>query len=295
MSQTQHPTAVPFRGRQPRLSQANVQERLLDTGSRMVAGAGLTVGLDHLRYEEVIVHAGVSRSAAYRCFPNKDAFHARLLCTLADSSWAGVAAFDAQTISVAVRTVVRRRAELETPAGRSAVMMDACRLAAERNFCSLVTSPGWRTYIALNAALLSMPDGAVRTDLAAALSSAETKFIDLMASFYRAMGKVIGMRLRPEFGDDYRSMAALSAAVLEGLGLRHVLNPGVTSVRFATAPFDIGGPDSAAAGTDGADTGWSLGAIGYAAIISSMSEPDPDWEPSFLDRLDEMATNFLLD
>ncbi|WP_353650315.1 hypothetical protein ABLG96_05100 [Nakamurella sp. A5-74] len=295
MSQTEHPAAVPFRGRQPRLTQAHVQERLLDTGSRMVAGAGLTVGLDHLRYEEVIVHAGVSRSAAYRCFPNKDAFHARLLCTLADSSWAGVAAFDAQTISVAVRTVVRRRAELGTPDGRAAVMMDACRLAGERNFRSLVTTPGWRTYIALNAALLSMPDGQVKTDLAAALSRAETKFIDLMASFYRAMGKVIGMRLRPEFGDDYRSMAALSAAVLEGLGLRHALNPGVTSARFATAPFDIHGPDSAAADTEDADTDWSLGAIGYAAIISSMSEPDPDWEPSFLDPLDEMAANFLLD
>lgn len=289
MSQTPHPAAVPFRGRQPRLTQAQVQQRLLDTGGRMVAGSGLTVGLDHLRYEEVIVHAGVPRSAAYRCFPTKDAFYARLLCTLADSSWAGVAAFDPQTISVAVRTVVQRRSELGTPDGRAAVMMDACRLAAERNFRSLVTAPGWRTYIALNASLLSMPDGEVKTDLAAALSRAETKFIDLMASFYRAMGTVIGVRLRPEFGDDYRSMAALSAAVLEGLGLRHALNPEVTSARYRCAPFDIGTP-SPDTGTD-----WSLGAIGYAAIIHSMSEPDPDWEPSFLDRLDEMAANFPLD
>lgn len=135
-----------------------------------------------------------------------------------------------------------------------------------------------------------MPEGEVKTDLAAALSRAETKFIDLMASFYRAMGKVIGMRLRPEFGDDYRSMAALSAAVLEGLGLRHALNPAVTSARFDTAPFDTGTPASGEP-----STGWSLGAIGYASIIHSMSEPDPDWEPALLDRLDAMADNFLLD
>ena len=288
MSQDVHPAAVPFRGRQPRISQADVRERLLDTGGRMVAGSGLTVGLDHLRYEEVIAHAGVPRSAAYRCFPTKDAYYAQLLCTLADSSWAGTAAYDPHTISVALRTVMERRAELHTEQGRAAVMTDACRLAAERNFHALVTTPGWRTYIALNAALLSMPDGPLRTDLAAALSRAETRYIELMASFFRAMGKVIGMRLRPEFGDDYRTLAALSTSVLEGLGLRHALNPDVTSTRFVSAPFDTGTPV-------GPGTDWSLGAIGYAAIIRSMSEPDPDWQPEFLDRLDEMAANFLLD
>lgn len=251
----------------------------------MVAGSGLTVGLDHLRYEEVIVHAGVPRSGAYRCFPTKDLFYARLLCTLADSSWAGVAAFDAATISTAVRVVLERRDELGTAAGRAAVTMDAARRAAERNFHSLVTTPGWRTYIALNATLLSMPEGDLKTDLATSLRAAETKFIEQMASFYRAMGQVVGTRLRPEFDDDYRPMAALAAAVLEGLGLRHALSPEIASRRFASGPIDVG--------REGAE--WTLGAIGYAAIIQSMTEPDPDWDPSRLERLDKMVENFLLD
>lgn len=295
MSQTP-PDLRPFQGRHRRIPLETARDRLLETGRSLIQDTGLTVGMDHLRYEDVIARAGVPRSAAYRAFPTKDLFHAALLCTLTDASWAGSAAFDAETITIALRTVYERRDELHTSEGRRAVFLDTCRRAAMRNIDSLIHSVPWKTYIALNATLLSMPDGELRDQLAESLRLAERSFVTRMAGFYEAMSGVVGRRLRPEYEGDHSRLAALGSAVLEGLGLRNALDPEVTATRYTTTRFDIraAGADRDPGPVDEHGTAlWTLAAIGYTAIVEAVSEEDPDWDPSRLADLEQMAQRML--
>lgn len=289
------PDLRPFQGRH-RIPLETARARLLETGQRLIQDTGLTVGLDHLRYEDVIARAGVPRSAAYRAFPTKDLFHAALLCTLTDASWAGSAAFDAETITMALQTVYERRDELHTREGRHAVFLDTCRRAAMRNIDSLIHSVPWRTYIALNATLLSMPEGELRDQLADSLRVAEKSFVTRMAGFYQAMSVVVGRRLRPEYEGDHSRLAALGSAVLEGLGLRNVLDPEITAARFTTSRFDIrpaGADRDPGPADEHGNALWTLAAIGYTAIVEAVSEEDPDWDPARLEDLEQMALRML--
>jgi len=56
---------------------------MLQTALDLVESQGLTVSLDHLSLENVITHADVSRSSAYRRWPYKDLFLADLLVAVA--------------------------------------------------------------------------------------------------------------------------------------------------------------------------------------------------------------------
>ncbi len=270
----------PFSGPRSRLTERESKERLFHAAEELIGRTGLTVGLDHLRFEDIIHRAGVARSAAYRIFPHKEQFYADLLCRLAGPSWAGTAAWDADTITVAAATLVAHLPEMGTADGRWRAMLEASRLGAEQNFKSLISSSHWRTYIALSATVMSMPDGEMKSKLADALRAAEQEFLERMASFYDVLSRALGIRLRAEFGTDFRVLAASGAAVIEGLGLRNSINPGMVKRRF----------DRFSA-VDPTPRDWSLAAIGFTAILASMVEADPDWDPRNLELLRELAAD----
>jgi len=261
------------------MSERESKERLFQAAEEMISSTGLTVGLDHLRFEDIIQRAGVARSAAYRIFPHKEHFYADLLGRLAGPSWAGTAAWDEETIKVAAATLISHLPDMRTAEDRWRAMLDACRLGAEQNLRSLIASSHWRTYIALNATVMSMPEGGTRSTLAEALRTAEQEFLGRMASFYEALSRALGIRLRAEFGNDFRVPAAAGAAVVEGLGLRNSINPDMVERRFERF--------SAVDETLG---DWSLAAIGFTAILTSMIEADPDWDPQNLELLRQMAS-----
>ena len=60
--------------RRPRISQQQTEARMLAAAVDQINAAGLTVSLDHLSFEAVISAADVSRTAAYRQWPNKELF-----------------------------------------------------------------------------------------------------------------------------------------------------------------------------------------------------------------------------
>lgn len=240
---------------------------MLDAALAMVEETGLTVSLAHLSFEEVVHRADVARSASYRVWRTKEAFFDELLLQLAGPHWQGTGAFDPETLELAWVTVARRSDELATEEGRRAAMLEAARVGAQRNFEAMSSRPDWHAFVAISATVLTLPDGDFKRALQAALQESEARFLTAMAAFYERIMTVLGLRLRPEFGTDLRLLAAVGAAVVEGLGLRRIAAPEVVAQVYSGALF--GAPSVER---------WTVPSIGYAAIVVSMLEFDPDFD-----------------
>lgn len=165
-------------GRRGRIGEAAVRERMLHAGAAQVARSGLTVSLAHLRYEDVIREAGVPRSAGYRAWSSKEAFFDDLVIEIAGESWAGTAAFGPEVVDRALQVLLSHIDELATPEGRRAAWIDVARTAARANVEAMGHRQEWRTYIAIQATILSLPDGDLRRRVEEALRRSEEAFTD---------------------------------------------------------------------------------------------------------------------
>jgi AcrR family transcriptional regulator len=261
----------PATTRRRRLSQKEVREHVLRAAAELTTeSGGLTVSPGTVNFELIVQAADVPRSAVYRIWASKDEFMVDFLSYFVRASkpsgekwWEGTAAFDQETIEVARAVVYDRQAELDTPDGRRAVMREAVRQGAQRNFVAVLTSPHWRTYVALNATVNSIPDPRRKAELHATLCEAEKTFIAKMVAFYRGMGVALG--LRPRASLRYEHFAAAGAAIVEGLALRQTLNPQLV-VEQLTVP-----------GPDGTPESWCLPALAFLGITETMLEEDPDY------------------
>ncbi|WP_147252095.1 TetR family transcriptional regulator [Blastococcus sp. TF02-9] len=238
---------------------------MLDAAQRLVERAGgLSVNLENLSYPDILKEAGVARTSVYREWKTKEDFYVDLLCDLAGPSWQGTAAFDEKTIKIARDIVADRVAELQEPAGREQLLRDVVRVAAQQNFDALMSSTAWRTYVALSATVMGLPDADSRQRVLAALQEAERTFIRNMAEFYADMATVLGFRLRAH-AKSFDVVAAAGASVVEGMGLRRLLAP-----ELVDRPLDVEGPHGAEQ--------WHLAAFSYWTILQGMIEADPDYD-----------------
>lgn len=147
-------------------------------------------------------------------------------------------------------------------------MILAARQGSQQNFGAVIASPQWRTYVALTTTATSMPQGPQREQLLATLRQADEGFLTRMATFYKAISARLGVRLRPEFNEDYQTLAAVGASVVEGLAIRHMIAPDLTDRSFDSTVFSAYGPGE-----------WSLASLGFTAVLNAMVELDPDFVP----------------
>lgn len=240
--------------RRPRLSDEETQQRMLRAAAAMVGATGLTVSLDHLRLEDVIREAGVSRSTVYRRWPHKDEFLADLLLELAG----GQAALDTtggDAASDTVRAVLRAHLDgLETAAGRRALFADLVRETARQDFLHIHGAPQWRTYLALTATAAGLPAGQLRDDVQAALTASEQRLTAAIARSHATVAGLLGLRLRPDQPVTFTALAHLGNAVMRGFVVKALTDPAL-----ADAQVD----------------GWTLPALGLHAILDAHLEPDP--------------------
>lgn len=249
------------------LDAPGLRRRMLDAAQRLVEeDGGLTVSLENLGMDRVIKEAGVSRTSVYREWPNKEAFYVDLLCDMAGPGWQGTAAFDAETMELARNIVAEHLDSLQTAEGRERLLHEVIRVAAKRNFDAITASTQWRTYVALTATALGLPDPEARGRVQAGLQSAEHYFLRNMTQFYDDMATLLGYKLRP-FVDDYEIVAAVGGSIVEGLALRQMLVPDIIA-RPVIMP-DVDG-----------DKEWHLAALAFLQLILGMIEPDPDYDPS---------------
>jgi AcrR family transcriptional regulator len=233
---------------------------MLATAADAVADAGLAVSLDHIRLEDVIREAGVSRSAAYRRWPTKDAFLGDLLLELARGQ-APMAALGTAEANAAIRRVLTERLDdLGTLEGRRQAVAALVRETTDQEFRRITTSPQWRTYLALTATFAGMPESELRDQVGEALATSERTLAAGIARSHEAVAELLGLRATQIPIED---IGHLVNAQMRGMVVKALVQPELAE-RTIRVTF---------AGVDGS---WSLVAIGVAALVLAFLEPDPD-------------------
>jgi hypothetical protein len=205
----------------------------------------------------------VSRTSAYRRWPHKDLFFSDLVLELAKDPAPGIVSEEMDLIR---RIVAGRLDQLATQQGRSALVIDLFRQLAALDFDALYSSPGWRTYLALHATVLSLADGGLRDRVQATLAQAEQDHLARVARAWEHMTALLGYRLRPQAGATFETLATLVNATMRGMIMMALTVPGVVEHRVAARPFSA--PEEGE---------WSLPALGVAAMATAFLEPDPEF------------------
>lgn len=261
MADSQAPTGLARRGR--RLPEDETEQRMLQAALALVHRTGLTVSLEHISFEDVIRAADVSRSSAYRRWPHKDLFFSDLILELARDPVPGIVADELDLIR---RIIAGRMDRLADPQARHALVVELFRQLPVLDFQVLYSSPGWRTYMALHATLLSLTDSALRDHVQAVLAQAEQDHLARVARAWQLMAGLLGFRLRPHSGVTFETLAALVDAAMRGLIMTAPIVPDVAAHRIAARPFDA--PE---------EEEWSLPALGLGAIANAFLELDPEF------------------
>jgi AcrR family transcriptional regulator len=257
--------------RRRRLTDRETERRMLDTAVAMANVTGLTVSLEHISLEEVIREAGVARSAAYRRWPYKDLFFGDLLRELArgaaPASVAGRETADALLAEIATE----RLGLLDTADGRRTILLELFR--REQDFATVHRSAEWRTYLAVHATFLSLPDGELRDEVRSALTEAERGFTTRIAAGWRDWATLFGYRLRPALGTGFDVLAGVVSAHFRGMVLMSPTNPDIATAHVDADPFGTG-----------ETAPWPLRAVALAGIALTFLEPDPGivWDESHL-------------
>lgn len=253
--------------RRRRLSDEETERRMLDAALAMVNEAGLTVSLEHISFEDVIRDAGVARSAVYRRWPYKDLFFSDLLRELAKGTGPAIGGGNPAAVEAIGRIILERADWLRTPELRPALAAEVLRQAALTEFEVFHRSAEWRTYFALHATFLSLPGGELRDEVQAALAGSERQLLTRIASAYERVARLLGLRLRPESGATFETLAGLVSATIRGMVIMAPATPEIATRRVEANPF--GAPQAEE---------WSEPALGLAALAMTFLEADPEVE-----------------
>ncbi|NMO00150.1 TetR/AcrR family transcriptional regulator [Gordonia sp. TBRC 11910] len=249
--------------RRPRITVGELRERMLDAALAMVADAGgLTVSLAHLNMEEIIRTAGVPRSSVYREWDTKEDFYVELMIALTAPDPAQSAGFDAETMRLANSVISDNTHRLTCEEGRRAVLYEAIRVGAKRNYQALSGSLKYQTITALVAALPAF-EHQQRAQITAAMNTTERFFTGRMEMFYKSLLPRVGFRMKP--GLTELQLATAGASIIEGMARRNSTTPERvnTPVRYP--------------GIDGEIVDWHLAALTLVGVIEFMLEPIPGW------------------
>lgn len=213
------PTARP---RRPRLAQDETRRRILDTAIAGATSGGLTVGLDHLSFEDAIRDADVSRTAAYRCWPHKDAFLADLAVALAEQAIPATPTRGAHGTAM-IRSIVGEQPDLlATTDGRARVLDAVVRRTAVDDFgLDRAEVTRWQTYLAVVMSLQTMPTGVLRDRVADAVGDADDRLRARLTLSYRQIAEFFGFRAVIDYG----VLAGIGVALMRGLVIGDLARP----------------------------------------------------------------------
>jgi AcrR family transcriptional regulator len=256
---------MPNRGqRRARLSDEQTARRVLDAALAQLADQGISVGLDQLRFEDVIRAADVSRSSAYRRWPNRDALVEDVLVELAQGAYQpGIGAIVAGR---AAEVVASHAAQAVDPGGRHDLFVELVRLAFEIDLTATAASREFRSYLALRAAFAGIESDELRSRIAAALAVGDRRTVARGAAILARAAGLFGLRLVAPLAapEGFEVVARAVSAASVGFVVASQSDPSLlTATRDAAA---YGSSRTAA---------WSVPVYAMTGLVLQHLEPDP--------------------
>lgn len=266
--------------RPERVPAEEVRQRMLDAGRELAVEAGAALTIEHLRLEEVIQRARVPRSSVYRMWPYKDDYIDDLLAYLAGpGSWFQASgAFDPETLSLVSAVITGNRHLLDTPEGRWAVLCEATRVGAGRNYQAFSESLTWRLHMALVATLGSTRSGEARQKIAAALEDGQSKSRESQVQLYEYLMRELGLRVRDP-ARTIEHMVLAGGIMIQSFALRNIQTKAADGDPDAAAVAELLNRPVPGPGLDGTPAPWTLAAFSYLALLDGFLELDPAWSP----------------
>lgn len=253
----------------PRLSSAEVRQRMLSAGVRHVRENGLSMGFEHLSMDDLIRDANVPRSSTYRLWDTRDSYVNDLLVEVALTT--AHVKRDSDTVELGLGVIREHLDMAHSPHGRLRLMREVIRVTLEQNYYTLIDSSIWHTLVSVSGTLLGNLDRSTARRVDHALQDGGGAFVREIADLYRHFNRLLGFQMKAQHRDNYELFTVMTCAMVEGLGLRHLSNPSVADSFFVGPPTL--GPYPAE---------WSPASLGLLALFNFFFEQDPHFEAADL-------------
>lgn len=212
--------------KRPRLSAEETRNRLIDAGIEALRDSGISIGLDAVSLEQAVRDADVSRSSAYAVWSEGDyealpqeRFQDAVLRHAIDVHTKTLAPFEAGYKKLFAGAVGLSKPEM---------LREVIRVLGAAHIERIETTTEWRLMIALRSILHSTPVGQRDEQLQEWMRASEEAIrLDTINLIYRPIMEMLGLKPRPEYGEDaYHYAETAASSLTEGLAIRSSLNNG---------------------------------------------------------------------
>ncbi|MFC6325573.1 hypothetical protein ACFQZV_01330 [Microbacterium koreense] len=231
----------------PRRSADDTRLLIMGAALRMLLERGATAGVQHIRLQEVLRSVGLTTGAAYRIWPDQDAFHRDLAIEMMRLRFAP----PADSASRAIREAIAGDGSMD----------DVVRLAAQDHVSYAARfhlEPESRDSHAFITALALRTAAGAWPELREAAAERHRESIDSFAAFYGELIAHFGYRVRDPF--TITDFAEAMAALGEGFAIRAA--QGLDHPTYEFSPD--GGPKQE----------WTLFGVAIRGLASAFLEPE---------------------
>ena len=221
-----------------RRTKDQTRDLLLHHGLRALHHRGVHVGVTHVRLADVAADAELTTGAAYRCWPNQDAFHRDL--AVAAVEWRDEA------------TIARTMENIAGLIDSGAPLAEVLRVGAEANLHSYPEDQPF--FIAVILRSCATADGNLAEAALERLDSATASF----AALYEVLLAHYGRRMRGPLSVE--DLALALAALSEGFALQTMAGTDHRRVRRTDLEAGVG-------------TDWTLFGCAVEALVETFTEP----------------------
>lgn len=231
-----------------------MRSRVLAAAHDVFNDAGLTIGFDNVRLEDLIRVAGVPRSSVYRLWRSKDEFVADLVTEVfsAESTIEAAAPGEIAALLQAVESA-------KSLASRRALLVEQIDAYTARRLDAITTSARWLASSALlasgSATASASAQSAVQSAVVVALGAVEERDLTRAQDFYSEILRIFEKRMRGDLSVAH--LATASNSLIEGVAQRHLARPSLLQ----------SDPEST--------TRWGFVGAALVGIVESMTEDVP--------------------
>ncbi len=238
---------------------ADSKAQLIAAGRELLAERGLAPGLSRVTLNDAIERSGIPRSSAYRLYSGGpgplESFRVALLESLSadhldrDNTWGSVdGVIEQHTDDL----------DGDDPVRMATALREVIRVGVSSNIQDWIGSIGFYV-VASTMVAASSPGTDSGADLEL-LQGGEDQLLKNIIPVYKSIADMVGLRLRS--GLDWETFARVITSAVDGVALRHVIDPSLMAIERPTGP-------------DGEIQEWTSAAVLFESMVYAYTEPDP--------------------